>query len=201
DIATTQKQLYRAGRIVTRAGLGIDPKQAFADPDKMDEIIAANLLANAYTARLFDADAFKKELSDAEAGKVFNALFGGSTQSGDLSAVDNFGIGLGLTSKKKPKDFDPADSVFFTTIREELTKAGGELKLYSFYEKYTGGSFGLLEEMVTLYLLAFVRFAQPHCYLAVKSEAGLKLKSGKAPLDNRLGPADVVQVQWTKGRL
>lgn len=81
------------------------------------------------------------------------------------------------------------------------TKAGGELKLYSFYEKYTGGSVGLLEELVTLYLLAFVRFAQPHCYLTVKPEAALKLKTGKTPLDNRLGPADVVQVQWTKGRL
>jgi len=201
EIVTTQKQLYRAGRIVTRAGLGIDPNQAFADPDKADDLIAVALLANAYTARPFDVDAFKKEFSDAEAGKVFNALFGGSTQSGDLSAVDNFGIGLGLTSKKKPKDFDPAGCAFFTTIREELTKAGSELKLYSFYEKYTGGSCGLLEELVTLYLLAFVRFAQPHCYLTVKSEAGLKLKNGKAPLDNRLGPADVVQVQWTKGRL
>ncbi len=29
----------------------------------------------------------------------------------------------------------------------------------------------------------------------------MKLKTGKAPLDNRIGPADVVQVQWTKGRL
>jgi len=55
--------------------------------------------------------------------------------------------------------------------------------------------------MVTLYLLAFVRLAQPHCYLTVKSEAGLKLKNGKAPLDNRIGPADVVQVAWTRGRL
>ncbi len=138
DIATTQKQLYRAGRIVTRAGLGIDPKQVFADPDKADDLIAAALLANAYTARPFEADAFKKEFSDAEAGKVFNALFGGSTQSGDLSAVDNFGIGLGLTSKKKPKDFDPTDCAFFATIREELTKAGGELKLYRFLREIHG---------------------------------------------------------------
>ena len=55
--------------------------------------------------------------------------------------------------------------------------------------------------MVTLYLLAFVRLAQPHCYLTVKSETGLKLKTGKAPLDNRIVPADVVQVTWTRGRL
>jgi hypothetical protein len=46
-----------------------------------------------------------------------------------------------------------------------------------------------------------VRLAQPHCYLTVKSEAGFKLKTGKAPLDNRIGPADVVQVTWTGGRL
>jgi len=55
--------------------------EVFADPDKMDEVIAANPLADAYTAKPFDTDAFKKEFSDAEAGKAFNALFGGSTAS------------------------------------------------------------------------------------------------------------------------
>src|SRR5882724_5952226 len=201
EIVLTQKQLYRAGRIVTLAGLGIDSNQVFADPDKADEAMAAALLRHAYTATPLDVDAFKKEFTDAEAGKLFNALFGGSTQSGDLSAVDNFAIGLALTSKRKPKEFDPIDCPFFATIREELMRAGGELRLYSFYEKYTGRPFGLLQEMVTLYLLAFVRLAQPHCYLTVKSEAGLKLKTGKTPLDNRIVPADVVQVTWTRGRL
>lgn len=150
--------------------------------------MSAALLRHAYTATPLDADAFKKEFTDAEAGKLFNALFGGSTQTGDLSAVDNFAIGLALTSKRKPKEFDPVNCPFFATIREELMRAGGELRLYSFYEKYTGPAFGLLQEMITLYLLAFVRLAQPHCYLTVKSEAGLKLKTGKAPLDNRIGP-------------
>jgi hypothetical protein len=200
DIALTQKQLYRAGRIVTRAGLGIDPNQVFADPDKADELMAAALLDHAYAAMPIDVDAFKKEFTDAEAGKLFNALFGGSTQSGDLSAVDNFAMGLGLTSKRKPEDFDPVNYPFFATIRYELARAGGEPRLYSFYEKYTGPAF-LLQEIVTLYLLAFVWLAQPHCYLTVKSEAGLGLKTGKAPFDNRIGPADVVQVTWTMGRL
>src|SRR5712691_1198398 len=72
-IVLAQKQLYRAGRIITRAGLGIDPNQVFADPDKADDAIASALLANAYTACPWDADAFKREFSDAEAGKVFNA--------------------------------------------------------------------------------------------------------------------------------
>jgi hypothetical protein len=201
EIALTQKQLYRAGRIATRAGLGIDPNQVFADPDKADEAIAVDLLHHVYTAMPIDADAFKKEFTDAEAGKLFNALFGGSTQTGDLSAIDNFAIGLALTSKRRPKEFDPVNCTFFATIRDELAQAGGELRLYSFYEKYTGPAFGLLQEMVTLYLLAFVRLAQPHCYFTVKSEAGLKLNTGKAPLDNRIGPPDVVQVTWTRGRL
>jgi hypothetical protein len=160
-----------------------------------------DLLHHVYTAMPIDADAFKKEFTDAEAGKLFNALFGGSTQTGDLSAIDNFAIGLALTSKRRPKEFDPVNCTFFATIRDELAQAGGELRLYSFYEKYTGPAFGLLQEMVTLYLLAFVRLAQPHCYLTVKSEAGLKLNTGKAPLDNRIGPPDVVQVTWTRGRL
>ena len=200
-IVLAQKQFYRAGRIVTRAGLGIDPNQVFADPDKADATIASALLANAYTGCPWDADAFKREFSDAEAGKVFNALFGGSTQGGDLSAVDNFGLGLRLISLKKPREFDPALCDFFSVTRKELAQAGGELRLYSFYEKYTSAPYGLLENMVTLYLLAFVRFAQPHCYLTVKPEIGLKLKTGKPPLDNRLGPADVVQVVWARGRL
>ena len=181
EIAIVQKQFYRAGRIVTRASLGVDPNQTFADPEKADEKIASDLLHNAYTAIPFDTDAFKKEFSDAEAGKIFNALFGGSTQSSDVSAVDNFGIGLGLSSKSKPREFDPANCTFFKTIREDLARAGGELKLYSFYETYTGPRYGLLEDMVTLYLLAFVRLAQPHCYLTVKTETGLKLKTGKPP--------------------
>lgn len=113
-IVLAQKQLYRAGRVVTRAGLGIDPNQVFVDPDKADDTIASALLANAYTDCPWDADALKRECSDAEAGKVFNALFGSSTQGGDLSAVDNFGLGLRLTSLKKPREFDPALCDFFS---------------------------------------------------------------------------------------
>lgn len=99
EVAIVQKQFYRAGRIVTRASLGIDPNQTFADPEKADEMIASDLLRNAYTAIPFDTDAFKKEFSDAEAGRIFNALFGGSTQSSDVSAVDSFGMGSGLAAR------------------------------------------------------------------------------------------------------
>ena len=61
EIVLTEKQLYRAGRIVTRAGLGIDPNQVFVDPDKADEAMAAALFRHAYTATPLDAEAFKKE--------------------------------------------------------------------------------------------------------------------------------------------
>src|SRR5262249_58717279 len=47
-IVLAQKQLYRAGRVVTRAGLGIDPNQVFADPDKADDTIPSPLLPNPY---------------------------------------------------------------------------------------------------------------------------------------------------------
>ena len=54
EIQRKQQEAYRRGQIVTRAGLGIDPNQVFAVPDRANDLIASALLAHAYRQPPFD---------------------------------------------------------------------------------------------------------------------------------------------------
>lgn len=201
EVRRRQLEAYRKGRIVTKAGLGIDPHQVFAAPDKADEAIAAALLAHSYRQPPFDHEAFKRELAATEPSRLFAALFQESTASADKGALENFGAGLGLTSKNKPAEFAPEHCPFFATLRQELEQAKGDLRLYSFYEKYTGPPWGLPVDLLSLYLVAFVRHARPQCYLSVKPEAGLSLSNGRALRDHRFGYNEVPLLTWTKNKL
>lgn len=201
EILRKQAEAYRKGKIVTKAGLGLDPNQIFAAPAKSDENISSVLLEHAYRQSPFENDKFKRELTGVEPGRIFGVLFQGSAASADKAALENFGVGLGLVTKDKPFDFDPTHCAFFETIRSELRQSEGDLKLYSFYEKYTGAPYGIPVDLLSLYLLAFVRHSRPQCYVSVKPEAGLVLSNGRQPRDNRLGYNEVPLVQWSKGRL
>jgi len=201
EIKRKQVEAYRRGRIVTGAGLGIDPKQVFASPDRADEAVASALLSHSYRQQPFDHDAFKKELTSIEPGRLFAALFQDSTASADRSALENFGIGLGMSGKNSPMEFDPEHCPLFTILRQELEQAGGDLRLYSFYEKYTGAPWGVPVDLLSLYLVAFVRHARPQCYISVKPEAGLTLNTGRALRDNRFGYNDAPQLVWARNKL
>src|SRR5262245_19109423 len=200
EIKRKQVEAYQRGRIVTRAGLGIDPKQVFVSPDRADDTVASALLSHSYRQQPFDHDTFKKELTSTEAGRLFAALFQDSTAGADRSALENFGIGLGLSSKNRPLEFDPEHCQFFDTLRQELERGGGDLRLYSFYERYTGAPWGVPADLLSLYLVAFVRHARPQCYISVKPEVGLTLNTGRALRDNRFGYNDVPQLTWAKNR-
>ncbi len=201
EIKRKQVEAYQRGRIVTRAGLGIDSKQVFASPERADEVVASALLSHSYRQQPFDHDTFKKELTPTEPGRLFAALFQDSTAGADRSALENFGIGLGLSSKNRPLEFDPEHCEFFDVLRQELEQANGDMRLYSFYEKYTGAPWGVPADLLSLYLAAFVRHSRPQCYISVKPEFGLTLSTGRALRDNRFGYNDVPQLTWTKNRL
>ncbi len=201
NIVTQQLKYYQSGKVITKSGLGINPAQIFSKPGNFTDDIAAHLLEHSYRQPLFDPDKFRREMTDSEVIKVFNALIKRSSQTSEIHALDNFGLGMGLVSRDKPRDLDPSKCPFFDTIRRELEKEGSDMKLYQFYEKYTGENNGLLEEMVTLYLLAFVRYAQPHCFIHLKPEQNLKLANGKPPQNNRLDESTVQEIEWAKGKL
>ena len=198
EIQRRQHEAYRRGQIITRAGLGIDPRQVFAVPERADDLIASALLAHAYRQPLFDHEAFRRELSSTELGRVYAVLLQGSSVTADVGAVDNYGRGLGLVSEEKPRELDPVQCAFFNVIRTELAQADGDLNLRSFYEKYTGVPYGVPVDLLSLYLLTFVRFAQPACSLAIKPEASFTLKTGRPLRGNRLGFADVPMVTWNR---
>ena len=201
EIKLKQVEAYRKGRIITRAGLGLNPDQVFASAEKAEDVIASALLEHAYRQPPFDPAEFKRELSATEPGRIFSALFQASSVNADKGAVENFGLGIGLVSKNKPFEFDPAHSPFLDTLRNELEHAGGDLRLYSFYEKYTGAPYGVPVDLLSLYLLAFVRLSRPPCFVAVKPEAGFTLSNGRTPRDNRIGYNEVPSISWTKGKL
>lgn len=201
EIRRKQFETYRRGRIVTRAGLGIDPNQVFATPERADEAIASAMLSHSYRQQPFEQEVFKRELTSTEPGRLFAAMFQDSTANADKGAVENFAHGLGLSSRSRPLEFDPERCRFFEILRDELEQANGDLRLYSFYEKYTGVPWGVPADLISLYLMAFVRHARPPCTLSIKPEAALTLNTGKPLRDNRFGYNDVPLLTWAKNKL
>jgi len=199
EVPRLQAEALRGGRIVTKAGLGLDPAVLFVDAGRADEVLGSKLLEAAYSRPPFNPGDLRRELSGAEPEKMFEALFQGSAAAAATGAVDNFAQGLGLTSRADPRRFDSSACPFFEDIRRELEAANGDLRLYAFYDRYTGAPYGVPAEVLSLYLAAFVRAGRPPCEIALKSDGRVTLKGGGRPRTGRLGFNEVPQVEWKRG--
>lgn len=131
--------------------------------------IVGRVLAGVYESRdiKFDQFYFRRE----EAVKVINGIVkSGSIPKGakpnqDISAVQNFGVGLKIVKKAAERELDISDNPYTKAIwdfvDDKLVDEGQTMKVETLYKNFTsiGGpkNFGLSKRLVQLYLLCLVQ--------------------------------------------
>lgn len=194
NLLNIQIGVYRGGKILTKQSIGIDPKKVFSI-GKMDRVLNALiplLLSNAYTKSLIDASSFRKKLTSSEAKKIFEGLFKGNESSSATSACDNFAPGLGLVRLENPREFEPEENKVFEFIKDKLSQTD-EIHIWKLYRDLQNHPIGLIKEIVTLQLLAFIRHGKPACEISLKPMNRLGL------LGNRINSFNVPDIEW-KGK-
>ncbi len=186
--------VYREGKIFTKQAIGIDSKKVFSI-GKMERVLNALiplLLSNAYTKSLIDASSFRRKFTSSEVKKVFEGLFKGNRSSSATSACDNFAPGLGLGRLENPREFEPEENKVFEFIKDKLSQTD-EIRIWKLYRELQNHPFGLIKEIVTLQLLAFIRHGKPACEISLKPMNRLGLPG------NRINSFNVPDIEW-KGK-
>lgn len=206
ELLSKQQSAYRAGQIYTKQNLSLDAKTIFvaATSDARLGQIATALLANAYKLPL-NSNAFKTTLKANDAGKCYAGLLQGDTAPASRSAVENFAVGLELAKQDNPRKFDPEDCRVFELVRAQLDKAQGDLSTWKIYSELGKDPHGLPTHLITLYILAFVRYGHAgpannrSVELQLKPEHGIILKNGSKPTQSKLTAATVTEIEWKAG--
>lgn len=193
EILGRQYGIYRNGEIITSQGLGIEIKKIFST-DKIDDILASlveALLASAYTEQPFDSSAFKKKLQENDAKKIFEGFFKGSTKTSAIDACRNFGFGLGLSKATAPEKFDPIENnKMFQLIRAKLDENPEGVQTWKIYRELEKPPYGVRKDIITLYLLSFVR---------ANTNAEIRLKSSAIRPIKKINSFNVEEVEWRSG--
>jgi len=206
ELLSKQQSAYRAGRIVTKKNLSLDAKTIFVAATSEARLgqIATALLADAYKPPL-NSSTFKTTLKANDAGKIFAGLLQGDNAPANRSAAENFAVGLELAKKDNPRKFDPEDCRVFELIRSQLEKAQGDLSTWKVYTELGKDPHGVTTQLITLYILAFVRHGHAGpvnnrgVELRLKPEHGVVLKSGSKPPQGKLTAATVTEIEWKAG--
>jgi len=194
NLLNMQIRVYREGKIFTKQAIGIDSKKVFSI-GKMERVLNALiplLLSNAYTKSLIDASSFRRKFTSSEVKKVFEGLFKGNKSSSATSACDNFAPGLGLGRLENPREFEPEENKVFEFIKDKLGQTD-EIHIWKLYRELQNHPFGLIKEIVTLQLLAFIRHGKPACEISLKPMNRLGLPG------NRINSFNVPAIEW-KGK-
>ncbi|MFQ5834593.1 MAG: hypothetical protein ACE5HR_01560 [bacterium] len=194
NLLNKQIGIYREGRIFTKQAIGIDSKKVFSigKVDKILDVLIPLLLSNTYTTPLIDASIFRRKFNSSEAKKVFEGLFKGNKGSSATSTCDNFASGLGLASLENPREFESEGNKVFEYIENALGQAD-EIHIWKLYRDLQNYPFGLTKEIITLQVLAFVRYGKPACEISLKPMNRLGLPG------NRITSFNIPDIEW-KGR-
>lgn len=204
DLTATHLKLYQAGQILTRDNLGISAREAFGQGGNNDHRIAhivERLLTAAYPNLPVPTDQLRSTLSTGEVGKVFEGYFNKKARTADVAATRSYGIGLGLSHRDKPEYFAPQpDVAVFKLIETMLAeRRGSDLPIWQLYDRLSTWPFGLPYAVIQLYLLAFVRRANPRVDLLLKVQHNLRTREGQPILRERLTAGNVVDLAWKVG--
>lgn len=192
ELLLTQLPLFKDGKLYTQQSLAIDEKRVFST-DSLERIISSivePLLGNAYQCPLFDSSAFKKRFSAADARKVFEGFFGKDPGPAALSACDNFGPGLELSTASSPRVFNPEGNRLFALLKRKLEECAGEIPVWKLFQEFEAPPYGLTKEMLTLYLLCFVRHGDPSVEIRLKDGHRQSFRGSKVTSFN------VPEVDW-----
>jgi hypothetical protein len=147
--------------------------------------IIDRVLSAAYVSRdiKFDPYVFSKE----DGIKVINGIVKtgqipkGAKPDKNVSAAQNFGIGLGIVKKTDPRKLDASENTFVQDILsfiDNKADGGQAIKIDTFYKNFmgingpNGKNYGLSRRMVQIYLLSLVQ--QGKIRLSIGSKSGLQ---------------------------
>lgn len=199
-----QREVYRAGEIVTRDAIGIDPRQIFQPPDsepRRSAVIAERLLADAYRERPFAGSGSPQPIKGSVPSQLFNGFFASPPTPAARDAVKNYAPSLELSKPARPDRLDAGDAKVFAILRGFLKDAqehGGQgAPVYRIYDQLW--RLGVPEDLVSLYLLVFVYSTAEGAELTLKSEVRgrLKLTSGARLPDDRITAATIRQLDFS----
>lgn len=192
NLLNKQIGIFKAGRIYTKQSLSIDEKKVFSS-DALENIIeelASPILGSAYTSQPFDL-AKGKKFSGKDAKKIFEGFLAQSPKQNAINACQNFGEGLGLSRFEEPKKFNPVETnKVFEKFKDNL-KQNGEIDIPKIYQELQSPPYGLLNELVTLYILCFVR---------ANSNVEIRLKPHNRFNKKKLTSLEIPNVDW-KGNI
>ncbi|GFP32117.1 hypothetical protein HKBW3S42_00422 [Candidatus Hakubella thermalkaliphila] len=186
DLLRKQLGIYRNGTIITAHQLGIVEKNVFLlnKIDKVLDQLVPTILADAYAKPVVDSQLFKKNFSGREARNVFEGLFKKANVPAATSACINYAPALKLSTTDKPTKFNPSPNKVFELI-ENRVKAG-EVQIWKLFEELHNQ--GLTNELINLYLLAFVRNGKPNVEIS--------LRTGHSQPVDKITSFNIPQVNW-----
>src|SRR5215831_7194463 len=188
-----QQDEYRRGKVITQKGYGIPAIEIFKSTQRREEDLAERLLEKAYDTPLFSPMDLRKDLTDADAKKIFAGLFHKDPARAEKDAVTNFATGLELVAKSHPADFNPASSQALARVREQVT-ARPDLPLADVKAALCRPPYALTESMVTLYVFALIKSGGFE--LALKPNAGVTLSNGRPLPGDRLTAHTLPLCDW-----
>jgi len=145
--------------------------------------VVDRVLSSAYASSSirFEQFVFRRE----EAVKVINGIVKtghipkGAKPNQNISAVQNFGFGLGIVKRSAERDLDVNENTFvqelWTFIDTKQSDSGQPMKVETIYKNFMGvggpKDYGLSRRMVQIYLLCLVRLSRVR--LGVGPRSGL----------------------------
>jgi hypothetical protein len=201
EIHKSQVDVYRKGKVFTRRSLGIRLSDIFrqATAEQAIDSLAQKLLADTYTQSLINISEFKigKNLELADIRKVFDGLFSPNPSGANKNAVENYGVGLELTSTPNFLEFNPENCKVFEILRQQLNQHQGRVTRNQLEKLLVGSPHGLTRDLLSLYLLCFVHYGNPRAELELSPETTIKLRNSKTPPKQRLTTDLIRQVEWS----
>jgi len=188
-----QQDEYRRGKVITQKGYGIPAVEIFKSTQRREDDLAGRLLEKAYDTPLFSPKDLRKELTDADAKKVFAGLFHKDPARAEKDAVHNFATGLELVAKSHPADFNPTSSQALIKVREQVA-GRSDLPLSDVKAALCCPPYGLTESMVTLYVFALIKAGGFE--LALNPNAGATLSNGQPLPGDRLTAHTLPLCEW-----
>lgn len=197
-----QREVYRAGEVVTRDQIGVDPRQLFSANDSEPRraiALASQLLGEAFRDRPFPAPTAPQAIKGAVFSQLFNGYFGQEPVPAAVrDARKNYGPALGLAKADRTDRLDAAGSAVFTVLREQRDRAQAEgrsgVPAHEIYDALWRR--GVPEDLTTIFLLAFVYTTSEGAELTLKREARVKLGSGGRLSGERITAALVRQLDF-----
>jgi hypothetical protein len=172
NLLNKQLAIYSSGKICTLQDIGYDERRIFSiyDLSKILNQLVTPLLSDAYSSFPIDTNHFArgKKLASNDPKKLFDGLFkdaGGAS----ASACANFASALFLSEPNNPTKFTPRTNKVFDLIEQRFNEHDEDLPLWKIYDELERSPYGLLRELITLYILCFVARGKPNVEITLKS--------------------------------